>query len=133
MNAKPLSRACLPVLLALLAVASLAGCDQTLNATPQSEPSPEAGGDLVCSSRRDCTYDIVPVVETEADCACPRCPVDVDAVPRGTYEQRAKTYSKVCGAWAQQHACPPTFCETPPKLACVSGECSLEGQKKVKP
>jgi hypothetical protein len=134
MMAKPFKSACLSAVLGLLTVLGTAGCDQSSNAAaPQAVPSPEGGGDVVCGSRRDCTYDIVPLVESEADCACPKCPVDAPAIPRAAYQERAKAFSKICGNWAQTNACPPTFCETPPKLACVTGQCSLEGQQGVEP
>jgi len=107
-----------------------AGCDQSLQASASNGKSDsDSGSNVVCVTRRDCTYDIVPVVETEADCACPKCPVDAGAIGRASATERERQFSKVCGKWAQSHACPPTFCEAPAKLACTQGQCSLEGQQ----
>ena len=110
--------------LALLAASSMAACDQSKVGKGSAGES-----DLSCSSRRDCTYDIVPVVQKEADCSCPQCPVDAPAVARSVYEERAKAFAQVCGAWSKTHACPPTFCSPPPRLSCVAAQCSLEGQQ----
>jgi hypothetical protein len=111
-----------------------AGCDQALQASASNDESgPSSGSNAVCVTRRDCSYDIVPVVETEADCACPKCPADAGAISRASATERERQFSKVCGKWAESHACPPTFCEAPVKLACAEGKCSLEGEQGGEP
>jgi hypothetical protein len=118
-----------------LLVAAVCACEQTsgIDGAPSGGGSASVGGpatdSLSCTTRRDCTYAIVPAVESTDDCTCPVCPSEASSVVnRTTHEARMETFRKVCGEWSKSNACMPGFCSSPTALACVDGQCRLAGE-----
>lgn len=79
-----------------------------------------------CESVGNCAYATYPKVETEADCACPLCPSEVEtAISRTEFEERRAAFRTLCRDWSRTNACPPRLCSQPPKLTCSDDRCTL--------
>jgi hypothetical protein len=111
----------LPAVTVLVGV--VAGCQVDASARADTAEMNDA---LTCESTSDCAYATVPLLESEADCACPSCAAEAQPINRDALDRRMAAFRRICRQWAETHPCPPVSCRSPGRLACSDqNECAF--------